>query len=337
MEIPDSGDDIQSISLRRPPTNQRTSLTLAPVYDDEHGVEKTLGGVEGDYRVLFVMARTGVLNFHSNIFLDHLLRSGDSLIEMPSKQFVVSFSVPLAPIKVVFKRNKQNRLASAEAFVRARNFVEAERAAHYSVLPMLSWWSFRYDAALDVNGYEVTEVSTQIRKFVFGCEGSFRKFEFLPDDTKISSTPELRSIFSSYREGLTATNSSYKCLCFYKVTEGIKAMRAKRRGRDKSNDKLTHPEKLPGELENLIGIDKDSHVAFLPYLGKKYSFVLDQYRELIRNALAHLNPYELTIEADNYDDLRKCEAAITVLKYISREMIRNEIFHQFDVSIIDKV
>ena len=67
--------------------------------------------------------------------------------------------------------------------------------------------------------------------------------------------------------------------------------------------------------------------AFAPYHGKKFTAVCDEFRETARNAIAHLDPFqsEPSLIADQCADVEKCENAIPVIKYIAREMLKNEI------------
>ncbi len=64
---------------------------------------------------------------------------------------------------------------------------------------------------------------------------------------------------------------------------------------------------------------------FKPYLGKKFTWVLEQMRGLLRNAVAHLDPTGDSLIADKFEDVTKCEQALPVIKYISRVMLSNEL------------
>ena len=100
-------------------------------------------------------------------------------------------------------------------------------------------------------------------------------------DEQISFTPELRPIFATYREGLNATNPFYRFLCFYKVAEAVKALRGKRRDEAKAAGKeIREPSERIPKAESALPIsDELSHESFEPYLGKKFSWVLENYRK----------------------------------------------------------
>jgi hypothetical protein len=64
---------------------------------------------------------------------------------------------------------------------------------------------------------------------------------------------------------------------------------------------------------------------FQRFLGKKFNSVIDSYRELMRNTIAHLDPLSDSLSADKFEDVSKCMNAIPVIKYLAREMLKNEI------------
>ncbi len=53
--------------------------------------------------------------------------------------------------------------------------------------------------------------------------------------------------------------------------------------------------------------------------------VLDTYRPLIRDAVAHLRHMDNILDADRFDDIDKCERAIVVIGYIARRLLLNEL------------
>jgi len=319
--------------LECPDCSGRWGFTVVPIFPEGSpgaSIERSLEGSLGTYKVTFVLSRPSTRHFHSEMNFPKLMASGDSLLEVP-KEFphlkADYFKDALRKerfAEVIFWTNEAHRLARAEVQVRASNFAEAEKVAHIMVLSMISWWSFQFDVPLDINGYEVEETATEVRRWVFNMEGRSRSFP--PDEAgmQIQSSEHLRPIFSAYREGLNAIHPFYQCLSFYKATEGLRSLRGERRREATAAGKaIDEPsEKIPDAEADLSVPDSS---AFRPYLGRKYSWVLDQFRGLIRNALAHLDPLQKPLVADSYDDLARCERAVPVLKFIAREMIRNEL------------
>jgi hypothetical protein len=65
----------------------------------------------------------------------------------------------------------------------------------------------------------------------------------------------------------------------------------------------------------------------LSSLTRRQSFkdVHEYYRDLIRNAIAHLSQLDGVIDADSYDDISTCERAIPVLRFMARRMLQNDL------------
>ncbi len=323
--------------LPRPESNRRMHITVAPLFPGDNpkaATNHSPKGKSGTYKIAFILARPGILDFHENLDFPGLMASGDSLLEFPSGTDFFKFDLMNqqgVTTGFLFLPNEKRRLARAEVFLKASSFEEAETGAHYVVLPYISWLSYRLDVALAINGYEVEETATGVKKWVFGAEGKPKQFTLNKIDEQISFTPELRPIFATYREGLNSTNPFYQCLCFYKVAEAVKALRGKRRDEAKAASKdIREPsERIPNTESALLISDELSSESFKPYLGKKFTLVLDNYRDLIRNALAHLDPSQEVLVADYYDDIVSCEKAVPVMKFIAHQMVRNELETQF--------
>ncbi len=200
----------------------------------------------------------------------------------------------------------------------APTIAEAQKAACNRILPFLSWFSYRYDVAIDVAGYEVVEEDTEVIRYVFGFQGQEKILVLDESDALIAVTPEYKALFAAYREAGNATNPFYQFLCYYRVTEGVRKLRAQRRMAPLTG---RQQEVIPANLK----VDQFWEQSFAPYLGMKFNRALDQFRGLVRNAIAHLDPTSDSLVADKFEDVEECEKAIPVIKYIAREMLRNEL------------
>ena len=170
----------------------------------------------------------------------------------------------------------------------------------------------------------MVEERTLSHKYVFGILGRTKQFQMSEQDV-FQSSPEYRRVFAAYREGMNATNAFYQVLSFYKVAEGIRSLRAERRTQTQDQRLVTYPEeRIPEQLED-IGVDFLETASFKPFLGQKFTRVLDHYRSLIRNAVAHLDPMQNVLDIDRYDDVLTCLIAVPVLRYVARSMIRSEL------------
>jgi hypothetical protein len=61
--------------------------------------------------------------------------------------------------------------------------------------------------------------------------------------------------------------------------------------------------------------------VFRRFLGKKFNSARDYFRPVIRNAIAHLDPSKTVLDMDHFDDVKTCEEAIPVLRYMARALI----------------
>ncbi len=316
-----------SLEVERPDTNARLRFIIVPEFsatDRRATLPRSPIGTPGVYQVTFVLAVPGREAFRSDLNLSKMMRSGDSLLRVPpGLHLKVEITNGQDSPEVIFSPNSSGALAQAQIRVKANDFAEAERLACDLVLPILSWWSYSYDAALDVGGYEVLEENTDVRRWVFGCVGKSKAFDPNTSDANLMSKPEYRALFAAYREGLNASNPFYQFLCFYKVVEGVRKLRADRReaaiaaGKD-YRDPL---ERIPDSL----AVSESLKEFFRPYLGKKYSRILNELRDLVRNAVAHLDPTADSLVADKSEDVAMCERGVPVIRYLAREMVRNEL------------
>jgi hypothetical protein len=298
------------------------SYIFVPEYapdDPKSKTPRSPKGGQGRYRVTIVLSIPGKHVYYDDVNLNDFVDSGESLIEIPdiiSLLTITSIDVA-APGEAFLSTNQQHRLSKAVLYFDAADFLDAERKAHEMVHPFLSWWSFKYDVAIDMKGYEAREENTGVVKYSLGFEGKVKTFGPDQIDEHFSFPSEWKYLFSAYREGLNATNTFYQFLCFYKVVEGISNLRSGR-------TTTMLGERIPSKNEDLPSKDPSIVEIFQPYMGQKFNRVKDRFSNQLRNAMAHIDPMQKVLLADRYDDIVECEKANHVIKYIAREMMRNE-------------
>jgi hypothetical protein len=291
-------------------------------------------GTPGIYRATFVLAIPGKGVFRSDLDFARLMATGESLLVLgQGRHYKVAATDGQNLAEILLVSNQEGVLAQAQTRVPASTLVEAARAASRNVLPWLSWWSYRYDAAIDVAGYELPEESTGVRRWVFGCLGKSQPLIPGQAETGILSKPEYRPLFAAYREGLNATNVFYQYLCYYKVVELANKLRGRRHAANRAAGRPCRelPEQLPTDLADLPGSDQLKE-SLRPYLGRKYAWVLDGLRDTVRNAIAHLDPTKEVLVADEFEDVAICEQAVPVIKYLARELLRRELTADADLA-----
>jgi hypothetical protein len=316
------------LEMDRPKSTTWMSFVFIPGFsegDPRSLIFRSPDGSPGIYNVTLILCVPGKASFHDSIDFHNLAKSGDSLLQIGKIEFDTQIKSGDVNAQATFTSNTGGALSTIQIKVQAQNFFSAKGFAYDLVASCLSWWSYKYDVALDVKGYEVVEEATGSKWYSLGVLGEAKDF-IETENEEFTFGEEFRPIFAIYREAINSTNLFYKVLSFYKVTEGIKALIDERRKKAKAEGKeWKNPiEHIPENLED-IGTDKWDVHYFTPYLGKKFNWVLDQYRELIRNAVAHLDTSSRVLDADKSKDIGQCEDAIPVLKYIVREMLEAEL------------
>lgn len=228
---------------------------------------------------------------------------------------------------VVLKANDAGVLSVAETALKADSFDAAESAAFDLVMPILSRISFEHESALGVSAFEIVEESTGVRRTAMLSLGALVPFR--GSDTGVSRE-EHRLMLSAFREALASADPLYQVISFFRVVEGVRLARAARRKAARACDTATEepPDRFPDEnhVPEALG-QSEFFDAIRPHLGRKFGAVLDQYRDILRNAIAHLNPERGVVIADRHSDVMACERALPVLRYIAREMLATELRH----------
>lgn len=320
------------LQLERPETNERQWLTFVPDFPPNHPLALILRSPEGSngiYRVTFVLGIPGKELFLDSINIEAERHTGTSLLQMPPGAAFIHIGLVDTEKQILGEMdclaNTNGRVACVQLRLHAANFIEAQRKAFNQVMPMLSRWSYEYNVALDIKYSETVEEQTLTERFEFNLIGKEKPLGYGHIGL---SRPEYRPIFAAYREAMNATNVFYQILCFYKVIEGIKNVRKKRKNAllaAGAEYKAPSDEMIPVSLADLQSVSHYLLESFQPYLGQKFTKVLDQFRGVFRNAVAHLEIAGDSLMADEFDDVTKCERAIPVIRYISRAMLHHEL------------
>jgi hypothetical protein len=140
--------------------------------------------------------------------------------------------------------------------------------------------------------------------------GKVKPFAISSNYERFTSNETARRLLAAYREGMNSTNVFYQALSFSKVIEGLGPLL----GTDRAKKAL----RFPDDLKAVPG----SAPVFGRFLGRKFNWAVDQLRPLIRNAIAHLDPLQSVLDIDHLDDVRACEEAIPVLRYMARMFLK---------------
>jgi hypothetical protein len=193
----------------------------------------------------------------------------------------------------------------------------------------MSRLSSDHDVALDIVATEVTELATGSRLLTGTVV--VRGALWASQDVDVRSTVECRALLSSYREGMNSQSPFLRALSFARVIEGAMRLRQSRTAAVvASGGQPSEPsERVPSDLAELRLEERDEHWErmFSPFLGKKFTAVMEQLRPSIRNAVAHLDPESPTdsLVADRWADVETVDKAGPVLAYMARSLLMHEI------------
>jgi hypothetical protein len=194
---------------------------------------------------------------------------------------------------------------------------------------MMSRLSFDHDVALDIVATEITEVATGSRLVAATAAG--RGAPWVSQDVDVRSTVECRALLSAYREGMNSPSRFLRALSFARVIEGAVRLRQSRAAAVlASGGRPREPsERIAGDLGELGLAESDEpwKQMFTPFLGRKFTTVMDRLRPTIRSAVARLDPESPTesLVADRWADVETVGKAAPVLAYMARSLLEHEI------------
>ena len=314
-----------SLEVEPPHFCSRMGFIVVPQFavgDPRHGVPEPNGG-PGVYRVTFVLCVPGQNVYRRRADFDKALKEGDSLLAVPQgcARLVVYLQAAGADTgSIELTTNAGHRLSAAIVRVKARDLLTAEETAYDTTAAFLSYLSYLTDVPLDITSYQVSEETTGVTKAVFGMLGRARTFRGLPNDGNVVTADGYRRMFAAYREGLNATNVFYQALTFSKAIEGCRRIQFTR----KRSKWAPPPLCFPSTIEE-VEVDEPFREFFQPFLGKKFTKVIEHFRPLIRNAIAHLDPFQEVLDIDRFKEINACENAVPVLRYMARRLIACEL------------
>jgi hypothetical protein len=307
-----------ALNVPKPDYNCREGYLVVsnfPERDPRHGVPIPEGR-PGHYDVVFTLSIPGKDVFRDALQIGQAAANGNSVILFPEK--VESLQVYLkSPVEnvgnIALSHNGAGRLSAATVNVVADSLAAAERTAYDFTTALLSFLTFTCDAGIEIAGYEITERSTGMCKATFGMVGKTKLFALPEGYEELVSTDPARRLLAAYREGMTATNVFYQALSFSKVVEGMSKFRSPSApsGRFRSL-------RIPNDAANIPITDELILPLFLPFLGKKFSWVREHFRPLVRNAIAHLDPEQQVLDVDRFEDVAACGRAVPILRYLAR-------------------
>ena len=261
----------------------------------------------------------------TSLDFDVISAGGDSLLQGSGLHVQLESSEGQSLHAARIVANRSGRLAQIRLTVTADDFSSAENEAFDAVVPTLSRIAFEADTPLEVTAISLTERASQTRQLRTTLVGAVQPAPEIAGAT----TPELRMFLAAYREGLNGNSPLCQALSFYKVLEGAtkfytnRVRAARKRGEAAPADLMAR--QIPADPSGLMDVTVWSRDNFIPYLGKNFAQIRDAVADTIRNAVAHISPdMDLRI-ADYAADIQACRAITPVLRYVARDIIREEL------------
>ena len=307
-----------ALDVPKPDYNCRQGYLVVPNFpedDPRHGVPIPEGR-SGWYDVVFTLSTPGKDVFRDALNIGRAAANGDSNIAFPDK--VELFQVHLKRSaenvsNITLIHNGERRLSAASVNVMADSLAAAERIAYDVTMALLSFLTFTCDVGIEIAGYEITERSTGMCKATFGMVGKTKLFALPARYEELVSTNLACRLLAAYREGMTATNVFYQALSFSKVVEGLSKFRS-----SSTASRRFSSLRIPNDAAEIPITDELILPHFLPFLGKKFSWVREHFRPLVRNAIAHLDPEQQVLDVDRFEDVAACGRAVPILRYLAR-------------------
>jgi hypothetical protein len=307
-------------------------------------------GGPGAYRVVFTLARPGIVPLPEGKFSFELRVPGDSHIAIGAPAIAMrDGSPPPEWLEIeantddgvfLFKGspNDGGFLATLETTFNAANLTDAEHKAYRAVVPWLSNWSAQLDVPAYIWRVHVTELSSHVQQI--NIVNPFKAVAWTLAGGAL--TKEFRPLASLYREAVNSNSPLYEFLCLFKIAEGVRNLRQRRakEARDRGERFARPTERVP-----------DSSDAFAPWLkvtfpmtvawdnmalesifitearGRKVNDLLDKELVDVRNDIAHAlseNTGEMTLSVDEAEHVARVNRWLPLMKSIVRLMLKNE-------------
>ncbi len=213
-------------------------------------------------------------------------------------------------VEMVLKPNPDGRLSKVSVTLKAKDFSEAERCAHFEVATYLSHLAFELDLPLRIAHTYIKETETGhartgfVRQFPYKGMGNLPALE---SSIKPEPFPALASI---YREALNSDSPFYQFLCFCRVVQRLTNPLRPRWKRVI----IEHDKRLLPRYEKAERFPKDGEEAERfpdEVRGEKFTRVYDERLRSLRDGVAH-------VFLEDTGDKRSSERSTDDLSFVNR-------------------
>jgi hypothetical protein len=300
-------------------------------------------GVQGNYRVIFTLAKPGYRLVPESEPKSADQLTGTSHLRLPGPINIDATLESGETFRCTFETNPAGLLARASLICSAANSNEAYHKGYKAVVRFLSLLSLRFDVPLQVYQVDTTELRNSALTFThrnpfleIAVAGSF----------KGTYTQELRVYASLYREALVSESSAYQFLCYYRITESLRArrIRLERDAKQSGGSYIPSAEIYPPIPQDAVLLYESVFPVKLPKqqiiedslgipeaLGKSFDDLIMGELKDIRDNIGHAllqKMLELVLTDDPLSQAR-VEKWLPPLKLIARTMLVHDFGAQF--------
>lgn len=331
---------------------QRQHIIFQPQTDDpnHHLNRADPRGLPGQYEVTFVLRRPGIQLHAERHFSLASGLEGNSHIAITKPAYEppgnpdadqIRISASIGTQKLTYKGypNKKGFLGKIVLeSIDADNLLEAHYKAYRALMPALSAMSAELDQPIDIYQIDTEEKGTKITQMTL-------TYPF--KELSLAGTPEaipsaMRGYTSIYREALISNSPTYQFLCFYKIIESLRKMRARLGGSisESAREAIRTTERIPEDHEACVAwlqaIYPNTGMAWDPMsldsifrkesAGKKFGFIIDNILRPLRDNIAHAllsESEELELSADEALHTVEIHKWLPLTKCIVRKMLKN--------------
>jgi SEC-C motif len=232
-------------------------------------------------------------------------------------------------VEMVLKPNPDGRLSKVSVKLRAANFSEAERRAHFEAASYLSHLAFELDLPLRIAHTYVKEVKSGHARTGFVRQFAYKGMGNLPSLESAIKPDPFPALASVYREALNSDSPFYQLLCFCRVVQRLmKPLRPKWKSIIIEHDKRLLPRYEKTERFPKVGEEVERFPEAV--LGEKFARVYAERLRPLRDGVAHVFLEDASDRASaerSTDDLafaNEVYSYVPVAHHMARTMLKND-------------
>lgn len=290
------------------------TVVVAPIYVGESDVDmgRMVDTEERVFSVTVLLNKYERIEQTIDVSFSH--DDGSSYLKMPDGVRCVVMESTNG--KFVIISNRHGEYSSISMDVRANTHYEARFKFLATITPMLDHLSYLTDTPVITQILRVIDLKNNVQKIHFVEP----YYAVLIKDYKKKLEVNFLPIYSMYREANTSTSPYYRLLCFYKIIDGIYALKAKlaKSARKKLHQSAELSEDVVPDHPNLA---EDLRV----HVGKSVKSFQDKVvTRRFRDAVAHfLKKDESILHVSSPEETIRFSETAFACRLCVREMIKN--------------